>query len=48
VFERYRAAGYLVNPSYAAPSILPRIYTDGERAGFAAVTSELVAEGYGA
>ncbi len=46
VFERYLSAGYLVNPSYAGPSIVPRMYTEGERSEFAAVTAQLTREGY--
>jgi hypothetical protein len=44
VFRRYLEAGYIVNPGVARASIVPRIYSEGERAGFQRVSERIAAE----
>lgn len=50
VFRAYREGGYLVSPAFCEPSIVPRIYTEGEFAGFVRLTrriAETVSTGTG-
>ena len=44
VFRRYLEAGYIVNPGVARASIVPKIYSEGERAGFQRVSEAIAAE----
>ncbi|MFW5728917.1 MAG: hypothetical protein ACOCYG_04575 [Spirochaetota bacterium] len=41
VFRRYLEEGYIVNPEVGRPSIVPRIYSEGERKGFRRATESI-------
>ena len=45
VFRAYLEGGYLLSPSFGEPSIVPKIYTEGELAGFLRLTRRIAETG---